>query len=101
MCPGVPNVVVRQNHSIPDVLSKLAERRSVLTVPCVVSCRRSADVPRADHDRVGSSPWQGGFKERVYCACLPSICLIFSTCKYAATAFNFKHKKTINVTDLS
>ena len=65
------------------------------------SCRRSADVPRADHDRVGSSPWQGGFKERVYCACLPFICLIFSTCKYAATAFNFKHKKTINVTDLS
>ena len=64
-------------------------------------CRRSADVPRADHDRVGSSPWQGGFKERVYCACLPSICLIFSTCKYAATAFNFEHKKTINVTDLS
>ena len=63
--------------------------------------RRSADVLRADHDRVGSSPWQGGFKERVYCACLPSICLIFSTCKYAATAFNFKHKKTINVTDLS
>ena len=43
----------------------------------------------------------GGFKERVYCACLPSICLIFSTCKYAATAFNFKHKRTINVTDLS
>ena len=98
MCPGVPNVIVRQNHSIPDVLSKLAERRIVLTVS---GCRRSADVPRADHDRVGSSPWQGGFKERVYCACLPSICLIFSTCKYKATAFNFKHKKTINVTDLS
>ena len=36
MCPGVPNVIVRQNHSIPDVLSKLAERGSVLTVPCVV-----------------------------------------------------------------
>ena len=69
--------------------------------PAWSGCRRSADVPRADHDRVGSSPWQGGFKERVYCACLPSICLIFSTCKYAATAFNFKHKKTINVTDLS
>ena len=69
--------------------------------PARSDCRRSADVPRADHDRVGSSPWQGGFKERVYCACLPSICLIFSTCKYAATAFNFKHKKTINVTDLS
>ena len=68
--------------------------------PAWSGCRRSADVPRADH-RVGSSPWQGGFKERVYCACLPSICLIFSTCKYAATAFNFKHKKTINVTDLS
>ena len=69
--------------------------------PAWSGCRRSADVPRADHDRVGSSPWQDGFKERVYCACLPSICLIFSTCKYAATAFNFKHKKTINVTDLS
>ena len=69
--------------------------------PAWSGCRRSADVPRADHDRVGSSPWQGGFKERVYCACFPSICLIFSTCKYAATAFNFKHKKTINVTDLS
>ena len=69
--------------------------------PAWSGCRRSADVPRADHDRVGSSPWQGGFKERVYCASLPSICLIFSTCKYAATAFNFKHKKTINVTDLS
>ena len=69
--------------------------------PAWSGCRRSADVPRADQDRVGSSPWQGGFKERVYCACLPSICLIFSTCKYAATAFNFKHKKTINVTDLS
>ena len=26
MCPGVPNVIVRQNDSIPDVLSKLAER---------------------------------------------------------------------------
>ena len=65
--------------------------------PAWSGCRRSADVPRADHDRVGSSPWQG---MRVYCACLPSICLIFSTCKYAATAFNFKHKKTINVTDL-
>ena len=25
---------------------------------------RSADVPHADHDRVGWSPWQGGFKER-------------------------------------
>ena len=69
--------------------------------PAWSSCRRCADVPRADHDRVGSSPWQGGFKERVYCACLRSICLIFLTCKYAATAFNFKHKKTINVTDLS
>ena len=69
--------------------------------PAWLGCHRSADVPRADHDRVGSSPWQGGFKERVYCACLPSICLIFSTSKYAATAFNFKHKKTINVTDLS
>ena len=69
--------------------------------PAWSGCRRSADVPRADHDRVGSSPWQGGFKERVYYACLPSICLIFSTCKYAATAFNFKHKKTIIVTDLS
>ena len=103
MCPGVPNVIVRQNHSIPDVLSKLAERRSVdySQYPAWFGCRRSADVPRADHDRVGSSPWQGGFKERVYCACLPSICLIFSTCKYAATAFNFKHKKTINVTDFS
>ena len=56
--------------------------------PAWSGCLRSADVPRADH-------------ERVYCACLPSICLIFSTCKYAATAFNFKHKKTINVTDLS
>ena len=40
MCPGVPNVIVRQNHSIPDVLSKLAERRSVLTVPCVVRLPR-------------------------------------------------------------
>ena len=50
--------------------------------PAWSGCRRSADVPRADHDRVDSSPWQGGFKERVYCACLPSICLIFSTCKY-------------------
>ena len=69
--------------------------------PAWSGCRRSVDVPRADHDRVGSSPLQGGFKERVHCACLPSICLIFSTCKYAATAFNFKHKKTINVTDLS
>ena len=69
--------------------------------PAWSGCRRSADVPRADHDRVGSSPWQGGFKEGVYCAFLPSICLIFSTSKYAATAFNFKHKKTINVTDLS
>ena len=59
--------------------------------PAWSGCRRSADVPRADHDRVSSSPWQGGFKERVYCACLPSICLIFSTYKYAATAFNFKH----------
>ena len=81
--------------------------RSLLSVgaysqyPAWSGCRRSADVPRADHDRVGSSPWKGGFKERVYCACLPSICLIFSTCKYAATAFNFKDKKTINVTDLS
>ena len=36
VCPGVRNIIVRQNHSIPDVLSKLAERRSVLTVPCVV-----------------------------------------------------------------
>ena len=69
--------------------------------PAWSCCRRSADVPRADDDRVASSPWQGDFKERIYCACLPSICLIFSTCKYAATAFNFKHKKTINVTDLS
>ena len=34
---GVPYVIVHQNHSIPDVLSKLAERRSVLTVPCVVT----------------------------------------------------------------
>ena len=40
-------------------------------------CRRSADVPRADHDPVGSSPWQGGFKERVYCAGLPSYVWLF------------------------
>ena len=29
-------VIVRQNHSIPDVLSKLAERTERITVPCVV-----------------------------------------------------------------
>ena len=45
MCPGVPNVIVRQNHSIPDVLSKLAERRSVLTVPCVVRLPAAVVVP--------------------------------------------------------
>ena len=58
-------------------------------------CSRSADVPRADHDRVGSSRWQGGFEERVYCACLLSICLIFSTCKYAATASTSSTKRPL------
>ena len=32
--------------------------------PAWLRCRRSADVPRAEHDRVGWSPWQGGVKER-------------------------------------
>ena len=32
--------------------------------PAWSHCCRSADVTRADHDRVGRSPWQGGFKDR-------------------------------------
>ena len=57
---GVFYVIVRQNYSIPDVLSKLAERTGAYSQYAWSGCRRSADVTRADHDRVGWSQWQGG-----------------------------------------
>ena len=43
---GVRNVIVRQKHSIPDVLSKLAERTERTQYPAWSCCRSSADVPR-------------------------------------------------------
>ena len=48
---GVSYVIVRQNHSIPNVLSKLAERTEHTHSTLHGRC---ADVPRADHDRAGS-----------------------------------------------
>ena len=63
--------------------------------------RRSGNFPHADHDRFGWSPWQFGYKEwETLHAILPFVWL-FWLLKNAATAFVFKHKKTIDATDIS
>ena len=51
----------------PTFCWSLPSVRSVLTrsqYPAWSRCCRSADVPRADRDHVGWSPWQRGFKGR-------------------------------------
>ena len=98
---GVPNVIVRQNHSIPDVLSKLAERterthstlrgHAAVVVPMLCALIMIALVDR--HGRVAL---------RSEILSMQFFHLFdFSTSQNAATAFVFKHKKTIDVTDLS
>ena len=68
---------------------------SILKTACRGDLRGgSANDPRADHDRVGWSPWQGG-QGAGYSACHSSICLIFSTSQNEATALVFKHKRPL------
>ena len=97
----MPYVIVRQNHSIRDVLSKLAERterthstlrgNAAVVVPMLHTLIMIASVDR--HGRVALRSEIHG---------IPFIHLFdFSTSQNAATAFVFKHKKTIDVTDLS
>ena len=73
--------------------------RAYSLYPAWSRCRRSGDVPRTDHDRVGWSPWQMALRSEILG--IPFFHLFdFSTSQNAATAFAFKHKKTIDVTDL-
>ena len=68
--------------------------------PAWSRCRRSADVPRADHDR-GWLPWKGGFKERdTQHANLPFV-WFFRHLKMQPPLSSSSTKKTIDVTDLS
>ena len=89
----------QQNHSIPDVLSKLAERTGAYSLYAWSGYRRSADVPRADHD-IALVDRHGRVALRSEILCMPFFHLFdFSTSQNAA-AFIFKHKKIIDVTDL-
>ena len=86
---------LRQNHSIPEVLSKLAERtRTERTHAAVVVPMFSALIMFASVDR------HGRVAIRSEILSMPFV-LIFSTSQNVATAFVLKHKKTIDVTDLS
>ena len=85
----------------PPFSRSLASVKTYSQYPAWSHCRRSADIPRADHDRVGWSPWQGGFNLRSDILRMPFFHLLgFSTSQNAATAFVFQHKKTIEVTFL-
>ena len=94
-------VIVRQNHSI-SVLLKLAERtertHSTLRghVPVVVPMFRAL-IAITSVDHLGSV----ALRSEIHAARHSSICLIFSTSQNVATAFIFKHKTTIDVSDLS
>ena len=98
----MPCVIVRQNHLIP-VLSKLAERteRTHTTLRCyaavVVPIFRALVMHRfVSVDRYGSAALRSEILSMPF-----FLFLIFSTSQNAATAFVFKLKKTIDVTDLS
>ena len=56
-CTSEPFDSRRLLRSLPSV-------RSVTQFPAWSRCRCSTDVPRADHDHVGWSPLEHGFKER-------------------------------------
>ena len=94
-------VIVRQNHSILDVLSKLAERtertRSTLRGHAAVEVPMfRALIMIASVDCLGSVALRSEI------LCTPFFHLFdFSTSQNVATAFVFKHKKTIDVSDLS
>ena len=78
---------------IPNVLSKLAERtHTVSQYPAWSRFRRSTDVPRADHDRVGWSPWQGGFKEHDTMHAIPFLFDFFDILK-CSQRFCFQAQK--------
>ena len=95
------HVIVRQNHSISNVLLKLAERtertHSTLRghVAVVVPMFRALIVITSV-DRLGSVALRSEI------LCLPFFHLFdFFDISNVATAFIFKHKKTIDVSDLS
>ena len=96
----MPYVIARQNHSIPDVLSKLVKRtdrtqstlqgHAAIIVPMFRVLILIVLVDR--HGRAGL---------RSEILCMPFFhLLIYSTFQSAATAFVFKYQKTIGVTDL-
>ena len=77
---------------------KLAERTERITVlvPCVVVVPMFRALIM-----IASVDAHGRVAKYMYSACYSSICLIFSTSQNAATAFVFKHKKSIDITDFS